>query len=78
MRKWIDEIAQDFVLGLFEKSKKETDLEKAKEVHDYISNLSPKDLGTVMNITEKDWNLGCAWREAEQCAYRLVWKFYEI
>lgn len=76
MKKWIDEIARDFVLELFKKSEKEDDFKKAQEVHDYISGLSPKELSAVMDIGEFD--AGCAWREAEQCAYFLMWKFYEI
>lgn len=69
--KWIDEIAEDFVLDLFQKSKKETDLEKAKEVHEYISSLTPEELAKEINTSE--FVPSYAWREAEQAAYRLMW-----
>lgn len=73
MTKWIDEIAYDFVCDLFKKSKKESNLGKATEVHKYIASLSPIELSKVMDIGYFDKDI--AWRYAEQYAYRLVWKF---
>ena len=78
MSKWIDEIVYDFVMDMFKKSKKETNYKKAEEVHDFIRNKTPEEFAKIINISEKDWNLAMAWREAEQCASRLLWKYYQI
>jgi hypothetical protein len=74
--KWIDEIAYDFVMDMYKKSTQDTEFKKAQEVFDIINKTSPESLAKMMNISEKDWNIGSAWRYASDSAYRLMWKFY--
>ena len=76
--KWIDEIAAEFVWDLFKKSEQNTNYKKAEEVYKFVTSKSPEELAEIMNISEKDWNLGCAWKETMNCAYRLLWKYYQI
>ena len=47
MKKWIDEIAADFVNDLIKKSKQPTDMLKAQEVHDYIGSKTSEELAIV-------------------------------
>lgn len=77
MKKWIDEIAVDFVNDLIKKSKQPTDMLKAQEVHDYIGNKTSEELAIEMNISEKDWNIYDAWRYAEQAAYSMVCRAFQ-
>jgi hypothetical protein len=44
MKKWIDEIAADFVNDLIKKSKQPTAMLKAQEVHDYIGSKTSEEL----------------------------------
>lgn len=76
--KWIDEIADDFVNDMFNKSQKPTDLEKAQEVFEYIGSKTPEELAEEMNISSKDWNLGCAWQYASHSAYLKMWRYLRI
>lgn len=72
MKKWIDEIAADFVNDLIKKSKQPTDMLKAQEVHDYIGSKTSEELAIEMNINAKDWNIYDAWQYAEQAAYSMI------
>lgn len=72
MKKWIDEIAADFVNDLIKKSKQPTAMLKAQEVHDYIGSKTSEELAIEININAKDWNLDRAWRYAEQASYSRV------
>lgn len=74
----LSDITYKFVYDKFMASKKATNYEKAKEVHDYIANKSPEELAQEMGINEKDYNIAILWRYAEQDAYRVLWKFYQI
>ena len=77
MKKWIDEIAADFVNDLIKKSKQPTDMLKAQEVHDYIGSKTSEELAIEMNINAKDWNLDRAWQYAEQAAYSMVCRAFQ-
>lgn len=77
MKKWIDEIAVDFVNDLIKKSKQPTAMLKAQEVHDYIGSKTSEELAIEMNINAKDWNLDRAWRYAEQVAYSMVCRAFQ-
>ena len=77
MKKWIDEIAADFVNDLIKKSKQPTAMLKAQEVHDYIGSKTSEELAIEMNIDAKDWNLDRAWRYAEQDAYSMVCRAFQ-
>ena len=77
MKKWIDEIAADFVNDLIKKSKQPTAMLKAQEVHDYIGSKTSEELAIEMNINAKDWNLDRAWRYAEQAAYSMVYRAFQ-
>ena len=55
MKKWIDEIAADFVNDLIKKSKQPTDMLKAQEVHDYIGSKTSEELAIEMNIKSGIW-----------------------
>ena len=72
MKKWIDEIATDFVNDLIKKSKQPTAMLKAQEVHDYIGSKTSEELAIEMNISSKDWNIYDAWQYAEQAAYSMI------
>ena len=76
MKKWIDEIADDFVNDLIAKSKQPTALLKAQEVHDYIRNKTAEELAVEMNISAKYWDFNKAWRYAEQAAYQQEWRAF--
>ena len=77
MRKWIDEIAADFVNDLIAKSNQPTETLKAQEAHDFVKNKTPAELAIEMNINAKDWNLDIAWRYAEQAAYSMVCRAFQ-
>lgn len=77
MKKWIDEIAADFVNDLIKKSKQPTDMLKAQEAHDFVKNKTPTELATEMNISSKDWNIYNAWQYAEQAAYSMVYRAFQ-
>ena len=77
MKKWIDEIAADFVNDLIKKSKQPTDMLKAQEVHDYIGSKTSEELAIEMNISSKDWNIYDAWQYAEQAAYSMVYRAFQ-
>lgn len=77
MKKWIDEIADDFVNDLIKKSKQPTAMLKAQEVHDYIGSKTSEELAIEMNINAKDWDLDRAWQYAEQSAYSMVCRAFQ-
>ena len=77
MKKWIDEIAADFVKDLIKKSKQPTEALKAQEVHDYIGSKTSEELAIEMNISSKDWNIYDAWQYAEQAAYSMVCRAFQ-
>ena len=77
MKKWIDEIAADFVNDLIKKSKQPTAMLKAQEVHDYIGNKTSEELAIEMNISSTDWNIYDAWQYAEQAAYSMVCRAFQ-
>ena len=77
MKKWIDEIAADFINDLIKKSKQPTDMLKAQEVHDYIGSKTSEELAIEMNISSKDWNIYDAWQYAEQAAYSMVCRAFQ-
>ena len=77
MKKWIDEIAADFVNNLIAKSNQPTEALKAQEAHNFIKNKTPAELATEMNISAKDWNIYDAWRYAEQAAYSMVCRAFQ-
>ena len=77
MKKWIDEIAADFVNDLIKKSKQPTDMLKAQEVHDYIGGKTSEELAIEMNISSQDWNIYNAWQYAEQAAYSMVCRAFQ-
>lgn len=76
MRKWIDEIAADFVNDLIKKSKQPTEALKAQEAHNFIKNKTPAELAAEMNISAKDWNIYSAWQYAEQDSYAKAYKAF--
>ena len=77
MKKWIDEIAADFVNDLIKKSKQPTEALKAQEAHDFVKNKTPAELAVEMNINAKDWNIYDAWQYAEQAAYSMVCRAFQ-
>ena len=77
MKKWIDEIAADFVNDLIAKSNQPTDMLKAQEAHDFVKNKTPAELATEMSISSKDWNIYDAWQYAEQAAYSMVCRAFQ-
>lgn len=76
MRKWIDEIAADFVNDLIKKSKQPTEVLKAQEAHDFVKNKTPAELAVEMNISAKDWDIWSAWQYAEQDSYAKAYKAF--
>lgn len=77
MKKWIDEIAADFVNNLIAKSNQPTEALKAQEAHNFIKNKTPAELATEMNISSKDWNIYNAWQYAEQDSYAKAYKAFQ-
>ena len=77
MKKWIDEIAADFVNDLIKKSKQPTAMLKAQEVHDYIGSKTSEELAIEMNISSNDCNIYDAWQYAEQAAYSMVCRAFQ-
>ena len=77
MKKWIDEIAADFVNDLIKKSKQPTDMLKAQEAHDFVKNKTPAEFAIEMNISSKDWSIYDAWQYAEQAAYSMVCRAFQ-
>ena len=77
MKKWIDEIAADFVNDLIKKSKQPTESLKAQEAHDFVKNKTPAELAVEMNISAKDWDICSAWQYAEQAAYSMVCRAFQ-
>ena len=76
MKKWIDEIAADFVNDLIAKSNQPTEALKAQEAHNFIKNKPPAELAVEMNISDKDWNIWSAWQYAEQDSYAKAYKAF--
>ena len=77
MKKWIDEIAADFVNDLIAKSNQPTEVLKAQEAHEFVKNKTPTELSVEMNISAKDWNLYDAWQYAEQAAYSMICRAFQ-
>ena len=71
--KWIDEIARDFVVERFYQSTKESDFEKAQEVHQYINSKTPEEISLEMG--NKEFDIAIAWRYASNYAYRLMGQY---